>query len=57
MQNFYSMYLIEYKFPSLPQMCLVQTSQAKNLIFLFFGTKDMSRKKSKTLGLHLGQLK
>ena len=33
-KSFYSIILVQ--FPSIPQVCLVKTSQAKTLIFLFW---------------------
>jgi len=45
------MYLIEYKFPLLSQMCLVKSPSSQNPGFSIFGTKELSREKSTTLGL------
>ena len=45
------MYVIKYKFPSLPQMCLVKNPSSQNPEFCIFGTKDLSREKCTTLGL------
>jgi len=41
--KFYLMYLIEYKFPLLSQMCFVKTSQVKTLIFSLLGQNTWVR--------------
>ena len=47
----YSTYVTKYKFPSLPQMYLIKNPLSQNLGFYIFGTKDLSKEKSTTLGL------
>ena len=37
--DFYSMYVTEYKFPSLPKCASLKTLQAKTLDFVFWGQK------------------
>ena len=49
--EFYSMYLIEYKSPLSPHMCLIKNPPSQSLGFCIFGMKDLSRKNSTTLGL------
>ena len=45
------MYLIEYKSPLSPHMCLIKNPPSQSLGFCIFGMKDLSRKNSTTLGL------